>query len=214
MPAWMRWTLALLISTMLVAVPWIFYRSTYAYSKRFREVTPGRFYRCGQLTAPGFRDVIQQFGIRTIINLQNEAPDPFIRESYFQKPSIRESEVCAQLGVKYILLEPDLLNAEEAPYGRPKVIEDYLKILDDPNAYPVLIHCKAGLHRTGLLTAIYRMEYEQWSLGESIRELKANGFGDDAATEANAYIVQYLQKYRPRSQSKPVVPAVPVSRTR
>jgi len=199
---------------MLIAVPWIYYRATYAHSKRLREVTAGRFYRSGQLTAPGFREAIQRYGIRTVINLQNEAPDPFIRESYFQKPSIRESTVCESLGVRYILLEPDLLDHEQAKLGRPKVIGDYLKILDDPAIYPVLIHCKAGLHRTGLLTAIYRMEYEKWPIGPAIRELRSNGFGDDAATESNAYIVQYLQKYSPRTPSVKGVPAITTSHRR
>jgi protein tyrosine/serine phosphatase len=64
------------------------------------------------------------------------------------------------------------------------------------------LHCKAGLHRTGVLTAVYRMEYEGWSPQQALAELKANGFGDSKATSANDYIVQYILAYRPRTSDR------------
>jgi len=119
--------------------------------------------------------------------------------SYYNRADkIRESELCQAMGVKYILLEPDLISPERIPQERPEVIDQYLKILDDQTVYPVLLHCKAGLHRTGLLTAVYRLEYEGWTLGASVRELRANGFGDAKCNTDNDYIVQYLQFYQPR----------------
>jgi len=203
MPAWLRWGLGLFLFAAIIGVPWIHYRATYAHSKRFREVTPDRFYRCGQLTADGFREVIDRYHIRTIINLQNEAKDPLIPQTYYDRQTkVHESALCESLGVKYVLLEPDLLPRNQIPENHPVVIDEYLKILEDPNAYPILIHCKAGLHRTGLLTAIYRMEYEGWSVGASVRELRANGFGDSNCNLANDYVVQYLSIYKRRNEGK------------
>jgi protein-tyrosine phosphatase len=72
--------------------------------------------------------------------------------------------------------------------------------MDDPANYPVLIHCKAGLHRTGCLVAVYRMEYEGWSPTEAIAEMKDLGFGDAACTSANDYIQQYVLTYQPRNR--------------
>jgi hypothetical protein len=46
------------------------------------------------------------------------------------------------------------------------------------------------------MTAVYRMEYENWSPGQAHRELKANGFGEFASTAANDYITQYILTYR------------------
>ena len=193
-----RWLLGLAVVGLIVGVPAVYYRAGYAHAKRLREVTPAAFYRCGQLTADGLREAITRHKIRTVINLQNEAPDPLMRKSYFGGPKVRESELCRELGVRYVLLEPDLLPRERVPPERPKVIDEYLAILDDPSAYPVLLHCKAGLHRTGLLTAIYRIEYEGWSLAAAVRELRANGFGDSACTTGNDYLVQYLLHYKRR----------------
>src|SRR5437588_3953697 len=159
MPAWLRWALGLAIGSSVAGVPFVYFRAEYAHAKRLREVTPGRFYRCGQLTASGLRDAIARFGIRTVINLQDEAPDPLLPDGYFRKkPEIPESAVCRERGVRYAVLYFDLLPRNRLLAERPAVIDAYLRILDDPDAYPILLHCKAGLHRTGELTAIYRME--------------------------------------------------------
>ena len=82
------------------------------------------------------------------------------------------------------------------PLERPAAIDEFLDLMDDPDAYPVLIHCKAGLHRTGCLTAVYRMEYQGWSPGEAYDELKAHGFGDWVCTSANDYVNEYVLQYR------------------
>jgi protein tyrosine/serine phosphatase len=79
-----------------------------------------------------------------------------------------------------------------------------VSVYDDPNNYPMLIHCKAGLHRTGLLAALYRVEYQGWTVNDAYREMKAQGFGDKACTEANLYVKQYLLDYQPRWQESQV----------
>jgi tyrosine-protein phosphatase SIW14 len=205
MPAWFRWTAGLTITLMIVVLPLVHFRATYAHAKRLRVVTPGKFYRCGQLTASGFREVFERYGIRTVINLQDENPDPRLPEGYYRtKPEVPESELCGRFGARYVLLIFDLPARDRAALEGPKVVDEFLKICDDPASYPILLHCKAGLHRTGLLTAVYRMEYEGWTVAEAVRELRANGFGDSAATSANDYVYAFLECYRPRRLERPV----------
>jgi protein tyrosine/serine phosphatase len=199
MPTWGRWVLGVIVGLVAVGVPAAYYRSQYTNLKRFRVVTPGKFYRSGQFTAGGLRAIVRDAGIRTVINLQEENVDPFMPEEWLAKPSVRESELCRELGVNYYaLFGGEIVPPHEFANGkRPAVIEEYLKILDDPKNYPVLLHCKAGLHRTGFMTAIYRMEYEHRSRGRAMEELRANGFGTFAATTGNVYIVQYVDRYQP-----------------
>lgn len=199
MPTWGRWVLGVVVGLVAVGVPAAYYRSQYTNFKRFRVVTPGKFYRSGQFTAGGLRGIVRTAGIRTVINLQEENVDPFMPEEWLAKPSVRESELCRELGVNYVaLFGGEIVPPHEFAQGkRPAVIDEYLKILDDPKNYPVLLHCKAGLHRTGILTAIYRMEYEHASPGRAMDELRANGFGTFAATTGNVYIVQYIDRYQP-----------------
>jgi len=199
MPSFLRWVFGLTIFTMILGVPFIHYRATYAHAKRLRVVTPGKFYRCGQLTASGLREAIDLYKIKLVINLQYEDVDPQLPEGYFSADAeISESELCEQSGVRYVFLDFDLPTRDRAATEQPKVIGEFLKLLDDPSSYPVLLHCRAGLHRTGLLTAVYRMEYERWPIPEAFRELKANGFGDWAATSADGYVYAFVELYQPR----------------
>jgi hypothetical protein len=196
MSAWMRWALGCSLAVLLTLVPFVYYRYQYTYGKRLREVTPGRFYRSGQMTAPGFTDAILRYDIRTVINAQDEYPDPDLALGYFWGGTIPESELCRQLGVRYVFLPPDLISRQRIPKDRPAAIDRFLALLDDEANYPVLVHCRAGMHRTGVLTAVYRMEYEGWSPHQALDELKTCGFRDFDATAANDYITQYILTYR------------------
>jgi len=202
-----KWLLGLLIACAIISVPIVRYRMVYQTEKRFREVSPGKFYRCGQMSADAFTQKLEHHQIKLVINLQDENQDPLLPSGYWDKPHIQESQVCANAGTKFVFLsfagDKGLLPRNEATAeNRPKVIDEFLKICDEPSNYPILIHCMAGLHRTGALTAIYRMEYEGWSVAEAMRELRANGFGDRKATQANDYIYEYLYQYKPRTERR------------
>lgn len=206
MRVWLRWSMGIGIAALLVFVPMMHYRATYAHVKRLREVTPGEFYRCGQLTASGFREAFRRYGIRTVVNLQDEDPDPLVPESFYDDKRLTpESEVCRQEGVRYVMISFDMPRRDQAPSRHAQSIDDFLKLLDQPGTSPILLHCKAGLHRTGLLTAIYRMEYQHWTKAEAMRELRANGFGDAAANTGNDYVFAYIEHYTPRWQRRATI---------
>jgi protein-tyrosine phosphatase len=207
-----RWLLSGIVAVLIIGPPLALYRFEYIQSKRFREVTPGRFYRSGQMTESGLRDVIERFHIKTVINLQHEAQDPLLVKYWLGKGTIKESELCQQLGVRYVLLTPDLLPPDNRLDQQPPAVAEFLNILDDESNYPILLHCKAGLHRTGRLTAIYRMEFEGWTAGEALRELRANGYGYTAASEADEFIIQFVQNYTPRHARRNAVPTAPAPR--
>jgi tyrosine-protein phosphatase SIW14 len=197
MPAFARWTLGILLATFLFTAPFVYYRASYTQGKRLRVVAPGKVYRSGQMTVEGFAQTIAELGIRTVINAQDQYPDPEIEQSYFDHRSLTESELCRRMGVRYVFLPPDLIPRRRIPDERPAAIDKFLAIMDNPANYPVLIHCRAGLHRTGCLVAIYRMEYDGWSADAAVQELKANGFGEWACEASNDYITQYILAYCP-----------------
>ena len=197
------WVLGTLLAAIILGLPGLYYRYTYDQARRLRVVTEGKFYRSGQLPASGFRDAHDRYQIKTVINLQEDVKEPRIKEWAFGKPSVQQSDVLAGIGVNSISLDGGVMDSAQ-PGGRPVVIDEFLEVIDGirdhywnkglPHA--ILIHCAAGLHRTGLFTAIYRIEYENRSLPEVIEELKANGFGNYKATDANDYIKLYLLDYR------------------
>lgn len=185
------------LTVILTVVPFFYYRSVYAHGKRLRVVEPGRVYRCGQLTEEGFAEVVKRLGIRTILNLQDDYPNPDVEKGYWKLGTIKETEMCDKLHVQYRLIEPDLISRFSVPEGRPVAVEKFLSIMDNPANYPVLIHCKAGLHRTGVLSAVYRMEYQGWKPAMAYQELRGHGFGDMYCTSSNDYVKQYVLTYVP-----------------
>ncbi|HXD85396.1 MAG TPA: dual specificity protein phosphatase family protein [Urbifossiella sp.] len=198
MRLWTRRALAMVIAGVVIGPPFALYRAYYSTTKRFREVTPGRFYRSGQMNASGFRDIIERYKIKTVVNLQHENPDPYIPTVWLGKPVIHEKDLCEQLHVRYVLITPEDPAPPDDLKQEPPAVAEFVKLLDDETAYPILIHCKAGLHRTGRLTAIYRMEKEGWDVGTAMRELRANGYGYNMSSEADNYIIQFVQNYKPR----------------
>jgi protein tyrosine phosphatase (PTP) superfamily phosphohydrolase (DUF442 family) len=194
--------LAVALVVVLIAVmPVVAFRAVYDSNKRLRVVVPGRFYRSGAMTADGFAETFARLGIRTVINVQDDFPDPDLRRSFLDHRTVRESEWCARHGVRYVALAPDLTLRRLVGTHHPAVIDQFEQIMDDERNYPVLIHCKAGLHRTGCLCAIYRMDYQGWSTNAAYAELKAHGFGDWVCTSANDYVEQYVLAHHRRAIS-------------
>ena len=58
-------------------------------------------------------------------------------------------------------------------------LADFLKVIDDPASQPVYVHCVGGRHRTGVMTAVYRMTRHGWAADRAFREMKEYDFGAD-----------------------------------
>jgi protein tyrosine/serine phosphatase len=196
LPVPVRWLLGIALVVLIVAVPLVRMRWVYSETKRLRVVALGKFYRSGRMTVEGLAEAIREYHIRTVINLMDEDPDPELQQTYFGGGHELERQVCEREKAKFLFLFVDTISPNSRPDQRPITVDKYLAVLDDPANYPILIHCQAGLHRTGLLSAVYRMEYEGWTPAQAWRELRNNGFGENCYND-NIYVQQYLFNYRP-----------------
>jgi tyrosine-protein phosphatase SIW14 len=151
--------------------------------RHFRVVEDDRLYRSGQLTPDVLDTVVHDHGIRTVVCLRALARDGDTRLEN------AEELWCADRGIRYVRFAPA---AWDSPEGHAN-LNVFLKLVDDPAAGPVLIHCFAGLHRTGVYCAVFRMESRGWSNAEAIAEMYAIGyFQDDPAA------LEFLRRYVPR----------------
>ena len=52
----------------------------------------------------------------------------------------------------------------------------FLKLVNDPANQPVFVHCQGGRHRTGVMTAVYRMTRDGWNPEQAYQEMKQYNF--------------------------------------
>jgi protein tyrosine/serine phosphatase len=55
-------------------------------------------------------------------------------------------------------------------------VAQFLALVNDPANQPVFVHCQGGRHRTGVMTAVYRITKDGWSADQAYAEMKAFGF--------------------------------------
>lgn len=168
-----------------VPVAYASYRSTTW--RHFHVVEEGKLYRGGQLAPAVLDRVIHEHGIRTVVCLRALARDSA------DTPEDAEEKWCAARGIRYIRLNPA---AWDSPAHRAN-LDNFLRLVDAADR-PVLVHCFAGLHRTGVYCAVYRMERHGWSNAEAIAEMYAAGyFQEDPSALA------FLQAYTPQNAGRP-----------
>ncbi len=114
-------------------------------SCRFYEVDPGRLYRSPQPSAADIERYVNENGIKTIINLRGES----VGSRWYDQ----ELAAANQYGVKLVNIG---MSAKRLPHRK-----DLIKLLDtfETAQKPMLVHCMAGVDRTGEASAIYEMLY-------------------------------------------------------
>lgn len=125
---------------------------------RLAQVGPF-LYRSGQPSEQGLRK-LAEMGIRTVIDLRGTG-----------KRAKREQALVESLGMRYV-------NVPLSNFGRPTdaQIERIFAIIGDPESRPVLVHCRKGEDRTGVVIALYRILYEGWEAERAYREMRRFGF--------------------------------------
>ena len=121
-------------------------------------------YRSAQPTAEGLNLLNQNLAvsyglpkeIKTVVNLRNNEGD---------------GALVIPTGVRYEQIPFDTWQVKETDVVR------FLKIVRNPNNQPVLLHCKHGADRTGMMTAIYRIVEQGWRKQDAIAEMTQGGFG-------------------------------------
>lgn len=178
----------LLIAAAIAAWPAFWH----VHAKRFRELEPGVFYRVGQPTEFGLRYLIRNRGVKTVLSFQSW--DVRLRHGLFDvgDPSgEKEAEFVRSLGARH--LQWPLGDEPYWPWPTPWVYDEFFKLIDDPDNLPVVVHCAGGRHRTGSLSALYRLEYDRWPVERVLEEMYSFKFGHPIPIQEHN-----LRTYTPR----------------
>ena len=119
------------------------------------------YYRGAQPEAGDYAD-LAALGVKTVINLTSD-------DALAEEPGL-----VAKAGMKYVAIP---MTTRVAPTSEQ--LDWFLKIVNDPASQPVFVHCVGGKHRTGVMTAVFRMTQDAWTPDKAFGEMKQYNFGAD-----------------------------------
>lgn len=146
-----------------------------------------RFYR-GAQPLPDDYQALKDLGIKTVIDLRNDPTD-------YEKSAVEA------LGMKYI-------NIPMSGWKYPKdaQIKEFMVLVDNPETGKFFVHCKAGIHRTGVAGAVYRFEDYGWNYDQAYKEMKKYNFTWWLVHgRLKDYVKDYAEKMETEKAKAPVV---------
>jgi protein tyrosine phosphatase (PTP) superfamily phosphohydrolase (DUF442 family) len=167
-----RWLNALFVDHAVFRLVW----------RNWGVVEPGRLYRSNHPLPWQIRRAIRRHGIRTIVNLRGHRQD-------CGADALSRAEA-ARLGIT-------LIDAPFESRGAPHVdrIERFAAMLPDLRE-PILIHCKSGADRTGLIAAVWLL-LQGRTPAEAARQLSIR-YGHFAAARTgilDAFVALYARAW-------------------
>jgi len=159
----------------------------------FQNVKVGNF---GQMDDNFFRGAqplpddyksLADLGIKTIIDLRND-------------PTDYEKSAAEAVGIKYINIP---MSGWKSPSDSD--LQQFLKIANDPETGKFFVHCKAGIHRTGVAGAVYRMNKYGWGYDQVYQEMKKYNFSSGLV---HGSLKSYVKDYAKKVESQKPVTSV------
>ena len=150
------------------------------------------YYRGAQPKGSDYRD-LAALGVKTIIDLQRDGPS-------------NEAGFVTGAGMKFFRIG---MTTSEAPTDGQ--IAQFFEIVTNPANQPVYVHCAGGRHRTGTMTALYRMTFDGWNATQAYTEMKQfhfEGFPD------HPVLRNYVYAYHPALPKQPAVLATSIVTTK
>ena len=165
-----------LIVTLLLSAP--LFAETRIHINNFGRIND-TYYRGAQPSERGFAD-LAKLGVKTVIDLTAE-------------PHGNEQAMVERNGMKFYRIP---LTTSSSPSD--SAIKLFLKLVSDPSDQPVFVHCQGGRHRTGVMTALYRMTHDEWTAAQAYAEMKRYRF-ERFPTHPNlkAFVFDYYSHFQP-----------------
>lgn len=160
----------------------------------FRTVEKGEFYRTSQLDGDQFRDAIDEYGIRTIVNLR-DVPERVVPDKKGRNWYAEESAAAKDKGIRLLDIP---MKAGHPP--SPEQIETLLSVMDDEKNRPFLIHCYHGSIRSAALEGLWRREYMGEDGERAVRRVES--WGRNLRVDY-PLIYEFIRDYVPRRDRGP-----------
>lgn len=131
-------------------------------------------YRGAQPHGRDYSD-LATLGVKVLVDLTGDDADA------------AEAAMAERAGMRHIRIP---MTTRQAPTAAQ--LDEFMKIVSDPANQPVFVHCVGGRHRTGVMTAAYRMMHDGWDAARAFAEMKHYKFGADFLhPELKQFVFEY-----------------------
>lgn len=148
------------------------------YLPNLRVLRPGVFYRSGQPRGVGL-PVLGLMGVKTVVTLRSKMDDEAVAEAAW----------CQRHGVRFVRVP--LKGDHEAI---DQSVAEIMALVADPQNHPILIHCARGKERSGLVSAVFRMDQDGWCNPKALREMYDRGLVPGSWPVFEEYVWHYVPR--------------------
>jgi hypothetical protein len=158
----------------------------------FETITESKVYKSGVIPPDEIESYVKKYHIKSIIDLRFPGTGDDVNNPEIPAELIAEKNAVEKIkGVHYFNNGSDQVPVQ-------KNLDVFFKIMDNPANYPVLIHCYHGTGRAEMYSAIYRIEYENFTNEDArsgVRTLVKWSSFDNGKPKG-----EYLKAYKSRKQ--------------
>jgi len=131
------------------------------FNYRFMEISESKVYKSGVIPPDEIAGFIAKHNIKSIIDLRGPVTKDKINNPEDWVEVNAEKDAVAKIsGVNYFNIP-----SEQVP--KKDNLDKFYKVIDNPDNYPILIHCHHGIGRAQVYSAVYRIEKENFSNEEA-----------------------------------------------
>ena len=137
-----------------------------------------RFYRGARPKERDLKD-LAAMGIKTVIDLTDNSRE-------YEQPAVEAA------GLRYVnipMVDKSTPNMDQ--------INEFLKVVNDPETGKFFVHCAGGRHRTGVVGAVYRFNHNNWKLDQALEEMDRfefeTGYGHGKQKD---FVKEYFQQFQ------------------
>lgn len=140
--------------------PWLWqYFKTFG--SNFGVVEEGKVYRSALPTNKEIRRYRADFGLKTILDLRREKT---ILDLHREETAMARMEM-----IHWDVIYRHAALDDHGPVEKA-LIDECVEVISNPTAWPILVHCQGGRHRTGVVIATYRIKKCGWTAEQARAE--------------------------------------------
>jgi protein tyrosine/serine phosphatase len=148
-----------------------------------------RFYRGARPKEEDYA-ALAALGVKTVIDLTDNSRE-------YEQPAVEAA------GLRYVNIP-----MVDKSYPSMDQVNEFLRVIDDPETGKFYLHCAGGRHRTGVMGAVYRFKHHNWTLEQVLAEMNEYDFGSGwGHGKQKDFVKDYWQQFQAQGNNASTVTA-------